>query len=250
MITEKNPAPPVIAFRNVSFAYEARPVLVDVNLEIRPTDIAYIVGPNGGGKSTLLKLALGLISPTKGQVEVYGQDPRHIQHRIGYVPQHARFDPDFPVNVEDVVLMSRAGRRWFGHYGAEDRDAAIVALADVGLKDFQTRSFSGLSGGERQRVLIARALCGGPELLMLDEPMAHVDYRTSQDIHHLLHRLAERMHVILVSHHLEMVCSAARTVICVDRQVVIHPTSEVCGNMSMVHHDQTCDHGHGTCTGS
>jgi zinc transport system ATP-binding protein len=222
----------------VHFAYEDRPVLVDVNLEIRPEDLVYIVGPNGGGKSTLLKLMLGLVRPDRGEVRVFGRPPRSVLDRVGYVPQHATFDLQFPASVGDVTLMGRAGRRAAGPYRAEDRAAATRALADVGLAGFEKRPFSGLSGGERQRVLIARALASDPELLLLDEPMAHVDYETSRDIHELLHRVNERMHVVLVSHHMEMVCGAAKTVITVNRTVRVLPVAEVCANLALVGHER------------
>jgi len=232
------PEAPAIAFEGVDFAYESRPVLSDVNLEIRPEDLVYIVGPNGGGKSTLLKLVLGILRPSRGRVRVFGRPPEELISRVGYVPQHATFDAHFPATVNDVVLMGRAGRHVFGFYGAADHAAAAKALGDVGLKGFGKRSFTGLSGGERQRVLIARALASEPALLLLDEPMAHVDYETSRDIHHLLHEVNERMHVVLVSHHMEMVCGAARTVITVNRKVEVLPTSEVCANLALVGHER------------
>ncbi len=232
------PDAPVIAFSGVDFAYESRPVLSDVNLEIRPEDLVYIVGPNGGGKSTMLKLMLGMLRPTRGQIRVFGHPPDEVLSRLGYVPQHATFDASFPATVMDVVLMGRAGRHALGFFGAADRAEAAKALLDVGLKHFGKRSFSGLSGGERQRVLIARALASEPELLLLDEPMAHVDYETSRDIHHLLHEVNERMHVVLVSHHMEMVCGAAKTVITVNRNVEELPTSDVCANLALIGHER------------
>jgi zinc transport system ATP-binding protein len=237
-VTAASELPAVVSFKGAHFSYDDRPVLTDVNLEIRPEDLVYIVGPNGGGKSTLLKLILGLIRPDRGEVRVFGRPPAEVLDRLGYVPQHATFDLQFPVSVGDVVLMGRAGRRLAGPYRADDREAAKRALADVGLDDFAPRSFSGLSGGERQRVLIARAVASAPELLLLDEPMAHVDYQTSRDIHELLHELESRMHVILVSHHMEMVCGAAKTVITVNRSVEVLPTSEVCANLALIGHDR------------
>ncbi len=230
--------PAVVSFEGVHYSYDEQPVLTDVNLEIKPDDLVYIVGPNGGGKSTLLKLILGLIHPLRGTVRVFGRAPAEVLDRLGYVPQHATFDSQFPVSVGDVVLMGRAGRRLAGPYRADDHEAAERALSDVGLKGFAPRSFSDLSGGERQRVLIARAVASAPELLLLDEPMAHVDYQTSLDIHELLHELESRMHVILVSHHMEMVCGAAKTVITVNRSVEVLPTSQVCANLALIGHDR------------
>ncbi len=231
---------PTVVLSNVSFSYDQQPVLQNVNLKIVPRDISYIVGPNGGGKSTLLKLILGILSPDTGTISVLGAAPASSLHRIGYVPQQANLDTSFPISVEEIVLSSRASRHLFSGYNRSDRQVALQALADVNLAGFAARPISALSGGERQRVLIARALCSQPEILLLDEPMAHVDYETSEDIHHLLHRLATAMHVILVSHQMDMVCSSARSAICVNRNVQIHPTSILSDGLSRVEHDRDC----------
>jgi zinc transport system ATP-binding protein len=242
---------PAVQFENVSFAYQAAPVLVDVNLAIRPGETVCVVGPNGGGKTTLVKLILGLLRPDAGEVRVFGRPPVRARRRVGYMPQYVRHDPQFPVTVMDIVLMGRLGRPglagWFGWYGRADRGAARKALARVGMEGFTRRPFAALSGGERQRVLIARALCTEPELLLLDEPTANVDTLVETRLVEILRELASDMAIIMVSHDLGVVSSFARRVVCVNRRVVVHPTSEITGELiqdlyqhdvRIVHHEQ------------
>ncbi len=148
---------PVIELRNVSFSYQAAPVLEDVNLTIYDRESICIVGPNGGGKTTLLRLLLGQLRPTQGEILVFGKPPDEARLHIGYMPQRAEYDSMFPVTVMDVVLMGRLGRPglggWLGWYGRKDRAAAREALEQVHLGDAARRTFSALSGGQRQRVL-------------------------------------------------------------------------------------------------
>jgi zinc transport system ATP-binding protein len=168
---------PVIELKNVNFAYEdGIHVLENVNLTIEKGDFACIVGPNGGGKTTLLKLILGLLQPNTGSVSVLQATPAKRRSSIGYVPQFSKFDAGFPVSVLDVVLMGclRHSFIW-GGYSAEQIELARKSLADVGLKGLENRGFAELSGGQKQRALIARALVSEPKILLLDEPTASVD---------------------------------------------------------------------------
>jgi zinc transport system ATP-binding protein len=242
---------PAVLFNDVSFAYQAASVLVNVNLAIQPRETICVVGPNGGGKTTLVRLILGLLRPGAGEVRVFGRPPRHARRRIGYMPQYVRHDPQFPVTVMDIVLMGRLGQPgvagWFGWHGRADRRAARDALARVGMDAFARRPFALLSGGERQRVLIARALCTQPELLLLDEPTANVDTLVETRLVEILRELARDMAIIMVSHDLGVVSSFARRVVCVNRRVVVHPTSEITGELirdiyqhdvRIVHHEQ------------
>jgi zinc transport system ATP-binding protein len=245
---KNNPPTPVIEVENLSFRFDGGPaVLEGVNLDIVAGDFASVIGPNGGGKTTLVKLIIGLLTPTTGEVRVFGQSPVKARPRIGYMPQHAMMDPRFPARALDVVLMGRLGLgRHFGNYSRVDRDAAIAALATVGLGDLGTRPFSDLSGGQRQRVLLARALVTDPELLLLDEPAAGLDQKVEQDFFDLLQELNRRLTIILVTHDLGFVAGFVRTVICVHRHVDIHPTTELDGraiseiyggDVRMVQHD-------------
>lgn len=219
---------PAIAVDGVSFSYDGPPVLRDVSICIHRGEFVCIVGPNGGGKSTLVKLILGLLQPKSGAVRVFGLRPAEARPQIGYMPQHARLDPQFPVTVRDVVLMGRLGHsRIWGGYGATDRDAVQRALRDVGLADQLDTSFCNLSGGQRQRVLIARALVCQPDLLLLDEPTANLDMKSQAGFYELLHALNERMTIVMVSHDVRFVSEHVKRVVCVNRDVHVHPTAEL-----------------------
>ncbi|QDV91514.1 High-affinity zinc uptake system ATP-binding protein ZnuC [Phycisphaerae bacterium RAS2] len=237
----------IIEVRGLTFSYDRDVVLDGVDLTIGDRDFISIVGPNGGGKTTLLKLFLGLLRPTRGTLQVFGLSPEKARPRIGYMPQYARLDLEFPVNVLDVVLMGRHGTSGAGfRFSRSDRDVAFRSLGDVGLANLARRPFAALSGGQRQRVLIARALASEPELLLLDEPTSNLDLRVQDDFYELLRRLSERHTVILVSHDVAFVSKLVNRVICVNRGVTVHATSELRGkdllelygpDVCMVRHD-------------
>ena len=239
----------VVTLRDVAFAYDEAPVLDAVTLTVHAGELLGVVGPNGGGKTTLLKLILGLLAPARGRVEVFGSSPRHARRRMGYVPQHAVHDLRFPVTVSDVVLMGRLDQCWGGRYSRADKAAAAAALDEVGLPDVAGRSFRALSGGERQRVLIARALASGPELLLLDEPTANIDAAVGDRLHDILESLNRRMTIVMVSHDLGFISSIVGSVACVNRRVVIHPTADLTGDAiqdlyegdyRLIRHDHRC----------
>jgi zinc transport system ATP-binding protein len=200
-------------------------------LEIHPGEFVSVIGPNGGGKTCLLLLVLGMLRPNRGTVQVFGRAPERERSRMGYVPQFTRFDPLFPVTVYDVVQMGRLGRFWTGPYRKEDREAALDALEQVGLGELRRRSFAELSGGQRQRILIARALATEPEVLLLDEPTANVDRLATDKLYELLVDLNQRLTVVLVSHDLGIVSRFVSSVVCVNRTVFTHPVSELTGEM-------------------
>ncbi len=249
------PVIPVIELDHVSFSYNGAPVLEDVTLSVHEQDFLSIVGPNAAGKTTLLKLVLGLLRPSSGRVRVFGRPPAKSRARIGYMPQHASLDPLFPVSVLDVVLMGRlGGSSRLGPYRRADREEAVKALKMVELAAVRDRSFSELSGGQRQRVLIARALASCPDLLLLDEPTANMDVAVETELFEILNRLNERMTIALVTHDLGFVSSYVKRVACVNRRVAVHHTSEITGEMiheiygsdvRMVRHDTVAPHGHG-----
>ena len=221
----------IISFQDVDFSYSSEPILEDVNLKIHPGEFVSIIGPNGGGKTSLLLLALGMLRPNRGTVQVFGRAPERERSRLGYVPQFTRFDPLFPVTVYDVVQMGRLGRFWTGPYRKEDREAALTALEQVGLAELRRRSFSELSGGQRQRVLIGRALATEPEVLLLDEPTANVDRLATDKLYELLVDLNQRLTIVLVSHDLGIVSRFVSSVVCVNKTVFTHPVSELTGEM-------------------
>ncbi len=249
---------PVIVAQGVSFGYHGGGLdLQDVDLTIYAREFVSIVGPNGGGKTTLLRLLLGLLKPRTGTIRIFDGPPEAARARIGYMPQHVRLDPRFPARVIDVVLMGRLDpSRSLGPFRRADKAAAEAALAEVDLLALRNRPFSELSGGQRQRVLIARALAGEPDLLLLDEPTANLDMHVELELYQLLSRLNEKMTVVMVSHDLGFVSQFVQTVVCVKHNVEVHPTSEITGEMiqaiyggdvRMVRHDHRCAEGGHAC---
>lgn len=222
----------VIEVDHVDFSYDGSRVLEDITLSVMKGDFLGVVGPNGSGKTTLLKVMLGLLHPTKGKVRVFGRSPERSRHLVGYVPQHARLDAGFPISVKDVVLIGRLGRSPIvGRYRKQDRDAAEAAMQEAEVLDLRNRRFGTLSGGQQQRVLLARALVGRPELLLLDEPTASIDGRVEQDIYHLLKKLNARVTIVLVSHDLGFISTYVNKVACVNRRLSCNPTREITGDV-------------------
>ncbi len=222
----------VVEIEKVSFAYTAdSPVLRDATVRIRRGDFACLVGPNGGGKTTLLRLMIGLLQPQSGAIRLLGGDPCDTRRRVGYMPQHARLDLQFPITVLEVVLMGRIGHTLgVGPYGKSEKERAVEALARVGLAELKRRPFSALSGGQRQRVLIARALACDPEILVLDEPTSNLDIASQNDLFDLLHVLNETMTLVMVSHDVGYVSNFVKTIVCVNRKVDVHPAGEIAGD--------------------
>ena len=242
---------PVIVLEGVYFRYGELLALEDISLSIREKEFLGIIGPNGSGKSTLLKLILGLLTPEKGKISVFGAPPAEACLKIGYVPQFATFNRDFPISVLDTVLQSRLGltRTVFG-YRRQDREIACEALAEMAIGHLHNRSLSALSGGQLQRVLIARALACQPQILILDEPTAHIDPRVEKGIFELLKRLNERLTMIVVSHDIGFIVDYITRVACVNRKLVCHTTSKISGKMieelyggpmRAIHHDTRLD---------
>ncbi|MBI5763090.1 MAG: ABC transporter ATP-binding protein [Planctomycetes bacterium] len=244
----------VIQTTDLHFRYDSDVVLENVNITVGPRDFVSIVGPNGGGKTTLLKLILGLLQPRHGSIRVFGLPPEKARQRVGYMPQYAQLDPHFPVSVQDVVLMGRLGiGSSIGPYRRADVDIAHRTLGEVGLAKFARRPFAALSGGQRQRVLISRALACEPDLLLLDEPTSNLDQAVQDDFYDLLRELSKRLTVILVSHDVGFVSTLVQTILCVNRTVSKHCASELSGktisdlyggDIAMVHHDHDHHHGH------
>ncbi|MCD4825129.1 MAG: ATP-binding cassette domain-containing protein [Phycisphaerae bacterium] len=239
-----------IDISDVSFSYDGLPVLENVNLRIEAGDFVCVVGPNGGGKTTLLKLMLGLLQPGEGKVSVLGQPPHQACRQVGYMPQYSLHDLRFPVNVLDVVLMGRLrpGLR-FGRYSQADRQAAMDALDAVEIADMHNQPLAALSGGQRQRVMIARALAAEPKLLMLDEPTNNLDIRIGEELYELLGELNRRMTVVVVSHDVGFAPGRVKTIVCVNRFVKVHPTAELTaellrevygGDIRLVQHSHDC----------
>jgi zinc transport system ATP-binding protein len=213
----------VISVRHLWAGYDGETVLEDVNLSVERLDFIGIVGPNGGGKTTLFKVLLGLLPPTRGEVQIMGQSVAAGQRHIGYVPQIVEFDRDFPISVWDVTRMGRLReRRLLQRYTVEDGEIVAEALRRVDMFDLRDRPIGELSGGQRQRVYVARALTAQPEILLLDEPVASVDPRVSSSIYELLTQLNEQITIVMVSHDMSAISSHVKTVGCLNRQLFYH----------------------------
>jgi zinc transport system ATP-binding protein len=217
----------LICFQNVSFGYERSLAVQDADFDIFKGESVCVIGPNGGGKSTLLKLILGLLTPSQGQISVFGERPEQARARIGYVPQQIDFDPLFPVSALDVVLMGRLHAKSFGFRSKRDVALSMEALERMGLADRAKAPFSSLSGGLRQAVLIARALATQCQVLLLDEPTAHVDVAAEARLADSLKSLQNELTMVTVSHDLAFVTRSVPKVLCVNRCVHVHPTTDL-----------------------
>ena len=221
-----------IEFEDVWFSYEKSTVLQEVTFSLEQGEFLGIIGPNGGGKTTLLKLMLGILKPDRGRIRILGQAPHDASHRVGYVPQGTDFNRNFPVSVLDVALMgrmstSRMGRR----YSREDREKVRDVLEKVGMWDYRNRPIGKLSGGQRQRVFIARALATNPEILFLDEPTASVDSDFQTDLYDFLKDLNKEVTIVVISHDIGIISSHMKSVACVNNQFIFHSGAEITQEM-------------------
>lgn len=223
-----------IDVEHLFFSYPDRNVLRDISISVNEGEFVGIIGPNGGGKTTLLKLILGFLKPDSGFVKVFGEAPRTVCKQIAYVPQTARFDRQFPISVMELVLSGRLSRLpWHGRFSADDRKRAIEALEKVHLADMKDASFGNLSGGQAQRALIARALVAEPKLLLLDEPTASVDTQAETDIYGILENLRGSITILMVTHDLNAVIDRVDRVICVQNTALVLKPEEVCQHFAI-----------------
>jgi zinc transport system ATP-binding protein len=211
-------AEPLIEVRDVTFGYGKEVVLDHVSLAIQPRDFLAVIGPNGGGKTTLIKVILGLLRPWSGEVIV-----RTPRGHLGYVPQFSTFDRSFPLRVRDVVLMGKLGRRGLiRRYTKEDREDVERILERLKLTDVALSHVSGVSGGQLQRVLIARALAGDPEALFLDEPTASIDAESREVLREILEELNQRIPVVVITHDVTSLSTMATHIACINRRLFYH----------------------------
>jgi zinc transport system ATP-binding protein len=213
---------PLLALRDVTFAYDEEPILDRVSLDVGGRDFLAVIGPNGGGKTTLLKVLLGLLRPRSGQVErATGRGGAPLA--LGYVPQFASFDRDFPLRVREVVQMGRLRVRGpMRRYTSADRIAVAAALARLGLAPIAERPVGQLSGGQLQRALIARALVGEPDVLLLDEPLASVDAEFREKLVDVLRELHQSLPIVVVTHDLTPFSGVVRQIACMNRRLHYH----------------------------
>jgi zinc transport system ATP-binding protein len=223
---------PVIQVQNVSFSYGGPAVLKNVNLELEKGEFLGLVGPNGGGKSTLLKVVLGLIKPSAGRVIVFGKSPEKGRADIGYVPQWASFQREFPISVQQTVLLGRLGRtRAAGGYTKQDKAIVLKVMEKAHILELRHRSIGDLSGGQLQRVLVARALACEPEILLLDEPTANIDQRGEEDIFDWFRELNARLTILLVSHDIGFISRHVQRVACLNQTLICHRTEAISGEI-------------------
>lgn len=223
-----------VLFDSVNFSYKESPVLIDVSFSIAQNEFVGIIGPNGGGKTTLLKLIMGFLNPTSGHISVLNKLPGQARQRIAYVPQNLRYDREFPISVLELVLLGRLSQlSWYGCFSNEDLAAAEKALNQVGLSHLKQKSFGKLSGGQQQRALIARALASEPQLLLLDEPTASVDTQAQAEIYEVLKQLKERLTLLIVTHDLKIAIEQVDRVLCVQNHLISYSPQEVCEHYAM-----------------
>lgn len=222
----------VVELDDVCFSFNGRLVLEHVTLSLKRLDFTALIGPNGGGKTTLLKVILGLAAPRSGRVRILGDRAGRASHRIGYVPQGVDVNLRFPISAVDVVSMGLIGpgspRRRFSR---QTRGAAMESLARLGMERYADRRIGELSGGQRQRVFLARALAARPEILLLDEPTASIDAGGQAELYLLLKELNERVTILVVSHDLLMISTHVKSVACLNRRLHYHDQAEITEEM-------------------
>ena len=227
---EHGPGEPIVELKDVTCGYDGQPVLSELSLRIMPGDFVGLLGPSGSGKTTLLRAILGAVKLYGGQVMVNGASTEQRRPRAGYVPQLETIDWNFPVTVEQVVMMGRTMDNvllpWFRR---QDRKLAREMLERLGILHLTKRHIRQLSGGQQQRVFLARALVSSPRLLLLDEPTAGVDIKTRDDVMHLLHELNHRgITIIMTTHEINAVAAHLPWVVCLNGRIVAEgPPSEV-----------------------
>ena len=217
----------LINISNLYYKYHKTDVLENINLSIKDDDFLAIIGPNGGGKSTLLKLILGLLTPITGKI-----DKKLKNSLIGYVPQNTNLNIDFPITALEIVLMGHivSKKRIFG-YSKEDIACAMESLKKVSMDKFANSKIGDLSGGQRQRVFIARALCSNPKIMLLDEPTASIDVKGQREIYELLKELNKFICIVVVSHDISVLLNYAKNVAHINKNLVYHSLENIQKNL-------------------
>lgn len=231
-----------IEIKELSFSYEKERVLENINLTVHDKDFLAIIGPNGGGKSTLLKLILGMEHHKEGTIKVFGKEPSFNFSKVGYVPQNTNVNIDFPIRVIEVVMMGHVGhKRPLTGYGEDEIMCARGALAQVGMEDYADVKIGSLSGGQRQRVMIARALCAHPQILMLDEPTSSIDVEGQKQIYELLKKLSETVTVVVVTHDISVVMGYATKVAHINKRISHHDATVTHKNKFYTKGEHICE---------
>jgi zinc transport system ATP-binding protein len=218
-----------IELSHVNVFFDDVCALYNINLKVKEKEFMGIIGPNGGGKTTLLKVILGLIKPSAGSVRVLGLPPAESHGYMGYVPQYSKFDRRFPINVKDVVLMGRLHKSgpFLHRYSSQDEKRANEVMKQMEVYDLAHRQIGQLSGGQMQRVLIARALVLEPQIILLDEPTASLDSYSKSHICSLLKELNESMTVVMVTHDMGVISSYVESIACLNQELIYHGGPEL-----------------------
>lgn len=214
----------LISLENISAGYDGKPVLKDVNMEVLPGDFIGVIGPNGGGKTTLIKVILGLLKPMTGKVDYHLDN----NEAIGYLPQFNQIDHKFPITVLDVILSGKSGKKklLFGHQKS-DKKEAVRLLENMGVEHLIDESIGELSGGQMQRVFLARALISNPQVLILDEPNTYVDNKFEGELYEMLREYNKRMSIIMVSHDVGTISAYVKTIACVNESLHYHRSNVI-----------------------
>jgi len=229
---------PIIEIENVSFAYDKELVLEDINLEVFEKDFLVLIGPNGGGKSTLIKLILGIYQTNKGSIKILSQPLEKKLAEIGYVPQNTNVNINFPIKAIEVVMMGqKSHKQALIGYKKEEIAYAMHLLKQVGMEEFAQSKIGSLSGGQRQRVMIARALCSNPKILFLDEPTSNIDADGQKCIYKLLKELNKRVTIVVISHDISIILDYATKVAHINKKLAFH-------DLSAIKKEFTTDDGH------
>jgi zinc transport system ATP-binding protein len=237
----------IIQAKNISYSYNKKTdVLSGVSFIVDEKDFIGLIGPNGGGKSTLLKIILGLLTPDKGSIKVFGKNPADARNRIGYVPQYSQIDLNYPISVWEVVISGLLGRKTIGsRFNEKDNAKTTEALEKMKLFNLKDKPIGELSGGQRQRVLLSRALVRNPELLLLDEPTNNVDQESGSDLYKLLNELNSNVTVMIVSHDVGTISKYINKVFCLNKKMICNKADKVTGDcftsdFKHMHHKSEC----------
>lgn len=223
-----------ISAEGLDFAYKDRYILQGVNLSIPSGDIYAVIGPNGGGKTTLMKLMIGLLSPTNGSIQLFGEKPHRMRSFIGYVAQHQTIDRYFPITLQDLILTGAARRsKIFGRYPKEIKEKAFSLIEELSLTQYVNSSFHTLSGGTMQKAFLARALLSDPKILFLDESLANIDIQTRKEILSFLFSLQGKMTVIMVTHDLHVAFEKVQKFLCVEGGATMMEPKDVCEHFAL-----------------
>ncbi len=218
---------PIIEISKLNFSYEKKVVLKDIHFSMDSTDFVAVIGPNGGGKSTFIKVIMGLLSPTSGQVSLFGKSSEKGRLNVGYLPQLNDIDLSYPITVEEVVSLAKLQGNLWKKMTRQDKQATADVLEKVGIGDLAKKALGRLSGGQKQRVFIARALINNPKLLILDEPTASIDASAEHNFYTLLKELHKQMGILMISHDLSAVAQLVNKIACLNQKLIFHNTNQL-----------------------